>query len=311
MTKLRRVVITLLVLALTASACGSEDQEDAGSLKDRIKVGGEFGKRPRIEVDTPLEIAETRSWTGAVGKGDRVGAGATTILQLTLVNGRTGKTAISTFDPGQRPLEAALGDQVFPSLARALTDKRADSRVVVASTADEAYGDNGSPQIEILGGDPVVVVADILSTDPTTVLDGPTGTTLTAPSMAPVLEEKDGLPIGFDFTGRRKPGKLLVVPLREGTGPPVESPDRIAANYLGQVWGAGQPFEETFTKEPAMFSIGLSKVIKAWDTALAGQKEGARVLIVSPPELGYAASAKPGIPANSTLVFVVDVLGVG
>lgn len=315
MTQLRRTVGAALVLtlttAVTAAACGSATQGDAGSLRDRIEVGGDFGERPRIEVETPLEITRTGSWTEVVGDGDLVGPDATTILQLTMVNGRTGETAISTFDGGQRPLQAALGDQVFPSLAQALTGRPADTRVVVASTADKAYGDNGSPQIQISGGDPVVAVADILSTDPTTVLEGPTGTTLTAPASVPVLEEEDDLPVGFDFTGSRKPRKLLVVPLRAGTGTPVESPDRIAAHYLGQVWGAARPFEETFTEEPANFSIGLSKVVRAWDRALAGQKEGARVMIVSPPALAYGAAAHPGIPANSTLVFVVDVLGVG
>jgi len=91
----------------------------------------------------------------------------------------------------------------------------------------------------------------------------------------------------------------------------VESPDRIAANYHGAVWGQKLPFDETYTKEPANFSIGMGSVIKAWDTALAGQKEGARLLVICPPKLAYGPSAQPNIPANSTLVFVVDVLGVG
>ena len=33
-------------------------------------------------------------------------------------------------------------------------------------------------------------------------------------------------------------------------------------------------------------------------------------MIIAPPEDGYGDQARPGIPANSTLVFVVDVLGV-
>jgi len=37
---------------------------------------------------------------------------------------------------------------------------------------------------------------------------------------------------------------------------------------------------------------------------------GSRVLIIAPPSLAYGASAQGGIPANSTLAFVVDVLGV-
>jgi peptidylprolyl isomerase len=310
-TQLRRAAVAILALALTTTACGSGEKKGSSSLRDRIEVNGDFGKRPTIKLAAPLKFANSASWTGAVGKGDRIGAEATAILQLTLADGRTGKTAISTFDRGQHPLEVKLGDQVFPSLAQALIGKPADSRVVVASTADDAYGDSGAPQIGIKSGDPVVMVADILSTDPTSVLDGPTGATLAAPATAPTLTEKDGVPVGFAFAKAHKPKKLTVIPLREGTGPVVEDPDRIAANYLGQVWDAKQPFEDIFSKEPGGFSIGLGSVLKAWDKALAGLKEGARVMIISPPNLAYGSTAQPNVPANSTLVFVVDVLGVG
>jgi peptidylprolyl isomerase len=311
-TRFHRAVIVVLALALSTTACGSAEKKDATStLRDRIKVGGAFGEKPTLKIVPPLKLTESTSWTGEVGKGDKVGADSTAILQLTLADGRTGKTAISTFDQGQRPLVLKLGDQVFPSLVQALVGKPAKSRVVVASTSDDAYGDKGAPQIGIKGGDPVVMVADVVSTDPTSVLKGPSGATSAAPAKAPQLKEKDGLPVGFDFAKARKTKKLTVIPLREGTGPVVEQPDRIAANYLGQVWGAKQPFKETFTKEPALFTIGLEGVIKAWDSALAGQKEGARVMIIAPPATTYGASAQPNIPANSTLVFVVDVLGVG
>jgi peptidylprolyl isomerase len=310
-TQLHRAAALLLALTLCSTACGTAEKKQAASLQDQIKVSGDFGKKPTIEIDTPLKVPQSTSWMEEVGKGDKVGADATTILQLTLADGRTGETAISTYDAGERPLEVMLGNQIFPSLTQALTGKPARSRVVVASTSDDAYGDKGSPQIGIKGGDPVVMVADILSTDPTSVLDGPTGPQLAAPAIAPVVLEKDGLPVGFDFARASKSKKLVVVPLREGTGPAIEGPDRIAADYLGQVWGAKQPFEETFTKEPANFSIGLGSVIKAWDTALIGKKEGARVMIVCPPKLAYGGAAQPNIPANSTLVFIVDVLGVG
>ena len=104
------------------------------------------------------------------------------------------------------------------------------------------------------------MVADILSTDPTSVLDGPTGDQ-PAPHRPPrpTLKEKDGIPVGFDFTRLRKPKKLTVDPAARGHRPEVEEPDRVAANYLGQVWGAKEPFEETFTKEPSSFSIGLGE----------------------------------------------------
>ena len=315
MTLRHRAAVAAVALALTATACGSEDlgseeKKETAGPKDRIEVTGEFGAKPTVKIDAPLKFEESTSWTSEVGEGDKVGAAATAILQLTLANGRTGKTAVSTGDPGQNPLSVTL-DQIFPVLAKALTGKPAHSRVLVAATADDTFGDKGSEDIGIRAGDPVVLVADILSTDATSVLDGPTGTTRAAPATAPVVQEKDGLPAELDFTKARKPGKLTVVTLREGTGPVVERPERVTADYVGQVWGARKPFEETFTTEPSPFTIGLGAAIKAWDEALVGKKEGARVMVIAPPAVAYGSRAQPNIPANSTLVFVVDVLGVG
>jgi peptidylprolyl isomerase len=310
-TQLHWVAILVVVLALSASACGSADRKASARLQDRIQVGGAFGQRPTIRMKTPLEISKSSSWVGVAGKGDRVGPDSTTILQLTLADARTGKTALSTLQRGQHPLQVKLGDQVFPSLAQALVGKAAASRVVVASAADDAYGDNGAPQIGIKGGDPVVMVADILATDPTTVLERPSGSAHAAPASAPVIRVRDGVPVGFDVKGLHKPKKLEVIRLRDGTGPVVDTPDRVAVDYVGQVWGARVPFGDTFSKEPAIYTIGMGDVVKAWDKALVGLKEGARVLLVSPPALGYGRTGQRDVPPNSTLVYVVDLLGVG
>jgi peptidylprolyl isomerase len=307
----RRIAITTLVLALTASACGSADAKDSTNVEDKVKVSGDYGEKPTITIDSPLKVQETSSWTTQNGNGDKVGSDATTILGLTLADARTGKTVISTHDQGQHPLEVKLGDQVFPSLAQSLVGKSADSRVVVASTPDDAYGDTGAPQIGIKAGDSIVMVADVLSTDPTKILDGPTGATRTPPKTAPKLLQSGNDLTGLDFTGLKKPTKFQAILLRQGTGPEIETPDRIAADYLGQVWGAKQPFDSSYGKEPARYSIGLGGVIKAWDQGLAGVKEGARVMLICPPDTAYGKASQPGIPANSTLVFVIDVLGVG
>jgi peptidylprolyl isomerase len=310
----RRVglVVTALLVSVAVSACGSAaSPKDASGLQDRIQVSGKYGEKPTITIKAPLTVKKTTAWTTDEGKGDVVGAGATTILDLTIANARTGKTAISTHDSGQRPQEMKLGDQIFPALTSSLVGKNADTRVVVASTPDDAYGKAGAAQLGIKGGDSLVMVADILSTDPTKILGGPTGATVEPPATAPKLQTSGSDLTGLDFTGLKKPTKFAVIQLREGTGPAIESPDRIAADYLGQVWGAKEPFNNTYGKEPARFSIGLGGLIKAWDQGLPGLKEGARVMLICPPGSAYGTTAQPHIPASSTLVFVIDVLGVG
>lgn len=312
MTKLSLTLLLALLLGTAASGCGSEAEEAPTSVRDAITVTGDFGERPGIKVLAPLEIEETTSWVaGEAGTGDKVGETATVVLQITLADGRTGKTAVSTFDQGQRPLEVQLGESVFPALSKSLVGQPAGSRIVVASTSDDAYGDKGAPQIGIKAGDPVVMVVDILTTDPETVLEGPTGATLKAPATAPRVREQGGAPVSVDVAKLRKPKKLVVVPLREGTGPEITSPDRVSVNYVGQVWGAKKPFESSFGGDSLAATIGLGGVIKGWDQGLEGVKEGARVMLVIPPSLGYGKTDQGEIPADSTLVFVIDVLGVG
>jgi len=308
----RGLLVAVLALTGTAAACGSQVEAPAPSLKDRVSVSGSFGERPVIRIKAPLTLKQTSSWVTRSGSGgDVVGAASTAILQLTIADGRTGKMAISTKDAGQRPLEVKMGDQVFPSLAQSLTGKPTGSRVVVASTAKDAYGAQGSPQIGIKSGDPVVIVADVLSTDPSTPLEAPTGATHAPPRGLPRIVEAGGQPARLDFGTRRKPSRYRAFVLSEGTGKAVTDPDRVAVKYVGQVWGAPKPFEQTYTGRPALVSIGLGSVIKAWDRALVGLKEGSRVMIVCPPATAYGATAQGSIPARSTLVFVVDVLGVG
>jgi peptidylprolyl isomerase len=305
------------VLVLFVGACGSDTSRKPTSIEDKVRVSGDFGAKPTITIATPLKVPASKSWTLTKGDRDTVGPDSTTILQLTLADARTGKTAISTADAGQRPIEASMSDQIFPSLITALTGAKAGSRIVVASTAKDSVGTQGNPQLGIKAGDPVVIVADVLSSDPTSLEASPTANPqpkhpgLSSSLVSSHMTTKDGKPSGFDFTGLRKPTKQESFVLQQGSGRKLDGPRRITANYLGIVWGTKVPFDSSYAKEPAKFSVGIGGVAPCWDKALAGLRAGSRVVLVCPPSTAYGAKAQPHIPANSTLVFVIDVLGVG
>lgn len=112
-----------------------------------------------------------------------------------------------------------------------------------------------------------------------------------------------------------EPGTELVVEVQdEGEGPAVAEGDYLVADYLGQTWapleedGEANVFDNSFDRgQPAIFPIGVGKVIDGWDEGLVGQQVGSRVLLVIPPDKGYGAEGSgKTIPADSTLVFVVD-----
>ncbi len=93
----------------------------------------------------------------------------------------------------------------------------------------------------------------------------------------------------------------------------------ILVHYTGWLYdpakpeGKGEKFDtsrERYT--PFGFFIGAGKVIKGWDQGIVGMKiKGKRTLII-PPALAYGDKERPKIPANSTLIFdveLVDILG--
>lgn len=109
-----------------------------------------------------------------------------------------------------------------------------------------------------------------------------------------------------------KPGKTTKsVVLVKGKGPKVEKGDLLVADYLGQIYGTGKVFDNSYDRAlPSGFQIGAGKVIAGWDKALVGVNAGSRVLMVVPPAEGYGAegNAQAGIKGTDSLVFVVDVI---
>lgn len=308
----------LLALALPLAACGdnskaSTDSPATSAAAKAVTVSGKFGAKPQVKVDAPLKLKKTTSFVSIKGGGSTLQKGMTYQIQLTLADGQSGKTLISTYDQGQRPLSgtAGQGTNLFPVVENALIGKKTGSRVVVEATPSDTYGGQGNPQLGVKAGDPVVLVADLVST--AQVLDAPKGTAVKPPADAPTLQTgKDGVPTGFSFGSLKKPAKPQVIPLIKGNGPKIATGDSATVNYLGSVWGSKKVFDQSYTRhQTATFPIGQGGVIKCWDQGLVGVPQGSRVLLVCPPDTAYGAQGQPPtIPKNATLTFVVDVLGV-
>ena len=145
-----------------------------------------------------------------------------------------------------------------------------------------------------------------------TLLSGPEGEERKPAAWAPTLVEKDGNITGLDFTGAHQPrGKLLHTTLVKGEGPAVKKGQTIYVDYLGQVHGGKKPFDESYSKEPTSFPIGVGGVVKGWDEVLVGRTVGSRMILEVPPNKGYGAKGRPeaGIKGTDTMFFVIDILG--
>ncbi|MBI2410091.1 FKBP-type peptidyl-prolyl cis-trans isomerase [Candidatus Kaiserbacteria bacterium] len=97
-----------------------------------------------------------------------------------------------------------------------------------------------------------------------------------------------------------------------GTGAAAAPGDTVTVNYVGaltdgSVFDASADHGDTgFT-----FALGVGQVIRGWDEGLVGMKEGGKRRLVIPPGLAYGERAIGNvIPANSTLVFEVELVKV-
>jgi peptidylprolyl isomerase len=283
----------------------------AADLKilDGITVTGDDpAVTPKLTIAAPpVNVSATAVKVLKEGSGDESVEGNKVTVRQALFLGKDGKQLQSDFESKDTPSFLLQGTDTIPGLVTALTGVKAGSRILFAIPPAEAFGPNGRTEAGIGPADDLVVVADVLAVNkvlkqaegtavapvagqPTVTFDPTAGPTITVPKTA-------------------APTSLVVQNLIDGTGPEVKSGQTITVHYTGVLWSDGSVFDSSWTRQsPATFGIGTGNVIPGWDKGLVGKKVGSRVLLVVPPADGYGAQAQGKIPANATLVFVVDIL---
>ena len=106
--------------------------------------------------------------------------------------------------------------------------------------------------------------------------------------------------------------KLIIEDLVVGTGAAAASGQKVTVHYTGWLTN-GKKFDSSKDRgDPFVFSLGKGQVIKGWDEGVQGMKVGGKRKLTIPPAMGYGARGAGGvIPPNATLVFEVELLGVG
>jgi peptidylprolyl isomerase len=315
--RLALIPALLSVCALFLTACG----DDGGSgdpltgaksydRLDAVTISGDVGSAPEVKWKGAMKAGKVETKTITEGDGDPLKGQENVMVQLWIGNGYSQQTAYSTYE--EKKAEMLTVDNQLPGFLAGIRDAKLGSRLAVTASAEEAFGETGNSQLGIANKDTVLVVIDLVSK----VQDKPEGNETADPAWMPKPQFTKGVITGFDFAGAPQPtDELRKVKLIEGTGPRVKKGQTVAVRYLGEAFGGDKPFDENFgdtgTGKPTTFGIGSGQVIKGWDQGLAGVPVGSRVVLEVPPELGYGAEGSPdsGIPANATLVFLIDVLG--
>ncbi|MET4223801.1 FKBP-type peptidyl-prolyl cis-trans isomerase [Oerskovia enterophila] len=278
-------VVLALVVAVSTAGC-AEPTGDAAPVHTEVAVSGLLGEPPVVAFDQPLTIPEARSEVLVPGTGEALVEGQPVLLNMYAVDGRDGSVIQSTFIDAPAPHELTdedLGSEVVDALA----GQRVGARVLYLEETDDV---------------PVVLVIDVLpsraSGEAVAPVEGLPVVTLDAEGAPTVEVPADTAP----------PGDLIVQPLVRGGGVQIEAGQVITVRFTGVAWSTGEVVDSNWAPGalPASTMVGIGQIIEGWEQGLLEQSVGSQVLLVVPPSLAYAGTAKPY--ADETLVYVVDIL---
>jgi FKBP-type peptidyl-prolyl cis-trans isomerase FkpA len=99
--------------------------------------------------------------------------------------------------------------------------------------------------------------------------------------------------------------ELKVEDIKVGTGAEVTATGTVTAHYTGALVATGVIFQSS-KDTGSEFTAPLSNLIEGWQKGIPGMKVGGVRRITIPAAQAYGSTERPGIPADSDLVFDIE-----
>ncbi|MGO2745185.1 FKBP-type peptidyl-prolyl cis-trans isomerase [Microbacterium sp.] len=316
MRKTSAALATLALAAVALTGCSAAPAFDGAScdraastsgIEDLAHISGEVGTKPEVELFTPVGAQESAFGDVTVGTGHALtDPTQSAVFEFSLFSGATGEPIAGTaYDEAQAQLQSVgYWSQIVPAFGTALECATEGSRVL-AVVSPEDFGAQNLSGFGLAADEPVVAVFDVVKVFPSRAEGSPQYND--AAGMPTVVRAPDGRP-GIIVPDSAAPTDLKVQTLIKGDGDTVAADDTVLVNYTGVLWDEHTVFDSSWGKGAATFD--MAGVIPGFTQGLTGQTVGSQVLIVAPPEFAYGDQASGAVPANSTLVFVVDILAI-
>jgi peptidylprolyl isomerase len=316
MRRFLAIIAVPLLACLVLAGCGSSKPASSPTASSSansnasIAVTGAFGKTPtvtipKLKADNTLTIKTIIHGTGAtLTKSDALAAN----FVLYFWDGTSSSLKANTFTSNP----TVIGGTMLPGLESALIGKQVGSRILAVIPPADGYGTSGDSQLGITGSTTLVFVIDVIKSYSDTA--SASGTTESnGGGSLPTVSAKPGSAPTVTFPSSKPPTALVAKTLIKGNGPKVAKGQYIVAQYTGYIWRTKKVFDSSWSSDsPFGFVMDASpeQVIPGWDSGLAGQTVGSRVMLVIPPKDGYgsAGASQVGIKGSDTLVFVVDII---
>jgi peptidylprolyl isomerase len=113
-----------------------------------------------------------------------------------------------------------------------------------------------------------------------------------------------------DYIEGPAPDELVVIDLVVGDGPEAKPGDKVNVHYLGVEFESGAEFDSSWSRgEPIDFP--LAGLIAGWQDGIPGMRVGGRRQLIIPPHLAYGPAGAGHRLSGQTLIFIIDLLGIG
>lgn len=305
------LALSALFVSLTLTGCSSSvtlacDAAGGGAQVDAIEVSSEPLTKPTVTFASPITAESIQSRVVIEGDGE-VFTGRNLIeFEFAGYNGGTGDLLQETEFDGKNPAPGFFGPESVPNFCSALVGAKEGSRVVAIFPPKDAHDGRGVESLGIGPEDSFVFVFDLSRV----YLEKAEGSSVAPEAGMPaVVTTPEGIP-GITIPSSEAPDELRIAQLIKGDGETVKTGENVTMHYSGFLWDGGTKFDSSWDKgSPAQFVVAQGQLIDGFLSAVIGQTVGSRVVVVIPPALGYGEQASSTIPANSTLVFVIDILG--
>ena len=181
--------------------------------------------------------------------------------------------------------------------------------VLVLVTASAcSLGSSDTPAATPAASTQTYLVSDCGSPGESVTADSASGAAIT--SDVSVLDED--VPVVYVAEGAAPVGELITAELRGGSGDAAALDDLITVEYCGVGLSTGALFDASWARgTAATFPLSQGQLIQGWVDGIPGMQVGERRVLLIPSNLAYGDSPPPGIEPGETLLFVVELLGVG
>ncbi len=254
---------------------------------------------PDIKFDAPFDgtAVATSQTAGGISVSDFVvGEGVTAVkggeVEVHYTGYLTDGTVFDTSVPRKRPFTFELGaGRVIQGWDEGVAGMKVGGKRKLVIPAKLGYGERRAGKIP--PNSTLIFTIELLSFTPP------------LPPPQP-LTAFEGKPVAT----RKLDKGLVVADFKLGDGPEAKAGDTVSMHYRGTLKD-GTEFDSSLARpRPLVFPLGQGRVIKGWDTGIAGMKVGGLRKLIIPAELAYGERARGKIPANAELTFTVELMAV-